>query len=66
MNEFFTSLGELFSSIWTDMCGLTVPLLDISIAEFLIGIFAVKVIIDILRAILALSTKGNSNDKENK
>lgn len=42
-------MGEILSIIWNDIFGITVPVLNITFKQFVIGMFVVFFLISILR-----------------
>lgn len=54
-------ISVLFYSIWEQLKTQTVPILEINFADFLIGLFAIKIGIDILRFFLGLQLGSTSS-----
>ena len=57
-------ITELFSTIWESLKLQDVPILEISFVDFLLGIFAIKIVISVFNYLLSKSNN-SSNDKSN-
>ena len=55
----------LLSDLWNGFKTLTIPILDIHMDEFLIGLFVVKFAIDILNFLLGKSLGDWENEQKN-
>ena len=55
-------IAGVIGTVWEELKTLTLPILNISIVDFLLGVLVITIIIDILRALLGL----HIHDAENR
>lgn len=56
-------LIQFFSTLWEQLATITIPIIEINICQFLLGVFAINIAIIVLKIIFSMHSSHTSNDK---